>query len=182
MGLVVAKGRGMRDSQAFDEFYRDTSPRMVRYGYAMTGDLGDAQDVVQEAYTRAWRNWNTVVDHPAPEAWVRLTVNRLATDRWRKLSGWRNALIRTGPPEPVPPPGETSVLLTVALRKLPTHLRQAVVLHYLFDMSVNDIAAETGSPVGTVTSWLRRARVELATILGPRPAAANLFLETTDVE
>ncbi|MEV7628571.1 hypothetical protein [Actinoplanes sp. NPDC089786] len=43
----------MRDSEAFDEFYRDTSARMVRYGYAMVGDLGDAQDVVQEAYTRA---------------------------------------------------------------------------------------------------------------------------------
>src|SRR4029453_2475075 len=157
----------MRDSVAFDEFYRATSARMVRYGYAMVGDLGDAQDVVQEAYTRAWRHWRTVADHPAPEAWMRLTVNRLATDRWRKLRGWRAALIRTGPPEPVPPPGEMSIDLADALRKLPANLRQAVVLHYLYDMSVNDIATETSSPIGTVTSWLRRGRLAPRPILAP---------------
>src|SRR5690348_7068249 len=173
----------MRDAVAFDEFYRHTSARMVRYGLAMTGDLGDAQDVVQEAYTRAWRHWRTVSAHPAPEAWVRLTVNRLATDRWRKLHRWRSALIRTGPPEPAPPPSETTVLLTAALRKLPSHLRHAVVLHYLFDMSVADIAAETGSPVGTVTSWLSRARAELAAILcAPAPRAHKVLLEANDVE
>lgn len=172
----------MRDSGAFDEFYRDTSARMVRYGYAIVGDLGDAQDVVQEAYTRAWRHWRTVADHPAPEAWVRLTVNRLATDRWRRLSGWRAALIRTGPPEPAAPPGETSVLLGSALRKLPMNLRQAVVLFYLYDMSVNDIAAETGVAVGTVTSWLRRGRLELAAILAPDTAHEKTLLEAHDVE
>jgi RNA polymerase sigma-70 factor, ECF subfamily len=173
----------MRDAVAFDEFYRDTSGRMVRYGFAMTGDLGDAQDVVQEAYTRAWRHWCTVSVHPAPEAWVRLTVNRLATDRWRKLRGWRAALVRTGPPEPAPPPSETTVLLTTALRRLPDHLRQAVVLHYLFDMSVHDIAAETGSPTGTVTSWLRRGRTELASILSaPASPATGRVLEVNDVE
>jgi RNA polymerase sigma-70 factor (ECF subfamily) len=161
----------MRDAVAFDEFYRDTSARMTRYGFAMTGDLADAQDVVQEAYTRAWRHWRAVAAHPMPEAWVRLTVNRLVTDRWRKMRGWRAALIRNGPPEPVAPPGETSVLVTTALRRLPTHLRHAVVLHYLFDMSVTDIAAETGSPVGTVTSWLRRGRLELAAVLSPPESA-----------
>jgi RNA polymerase sigma-70 factor, ECF subfamily len=173
----------MRDSGAFDEFYRATSARMVRYGYAMTGDLGDAQDVVQEAYARAWRHWRSVAGHPAPEAWVRLTVNRLATDRWRALGRWRAALIRTGPPEPAAPPGETSVLLATALRKLPMHLRHAIVLHYLYDMSTTDIAAETGSPIGTVTSWLRRGRLELAAILNPSgPHAGKTLLEASDVE
>ena len=37
----------MRDADGFDEFYRDTSVRMLRYGYALTGDLAEAQDVVQ---------------------------------------------------------------------------------------------------------------------------------------
>lgn len=113
---------------------------------------------------------------------MRLTVNRLATDRWRRLSGWRAALIRTGPPEPAAPPGETSVLLGSALRKLPMNLRQAVVLFYLYDMPVNDIAAETGVAVGTVTSWLRRGRLELAAILAPGPAHEKTLLEAHDVE
>jgi RNA polymerase sigma-70 factor, ECF subfamily len=170
-------GTRMRDAHGFDEFYRDTSLRMVRYGYALTGDLAEAQDMVQEAYTRAWRHWHKVAAHPAPEGWLRLTIARLATDRWRRISGWRAALIRTGPPEPAPPPSENTVLLTTALLRLPVHLRQAVALHYLFDLSVAQIAAETGAAVGTVTARLHRGRTELAAILSPgRP------LEVHDAE
>ncbi|AGZ43677.1 sigma-70 family RNA polymerase sigma factor [Actinoplanes friuliensis] len=167
----------MRDAHGFDEFYRDTSLRMVRYGLALTGDLAEAQDIVQEAYTRAWRHWRTVAAHPAPEGWMRLAISRLATDRWRRLSGWRAALTRTGPPEPAPPPSEDTVMLTAALRQLPANLRQAVALHYLFDMSVAQIAAETGAATGTVTSWLHRGRTELAAILN-----AGRPLEVHDAE
>jgi RNA polymerase sigma-70 factor (ECF subfamily) len=167
----------MRDARGFDEFYRDTSVRMVRYGYAVTGDLGEAQDLAQEAYTRAWRDWRKVSGHPSPEAWVRLVINRLATDRWRRLRGWRAAVARTGPPEPAPPPSENSVLLAAALRRLPVHLRQALALHYLFDMSVQQIAAETGAPIGTVTSWLHRGRTDLAALLG---GESSRLLEVND--
>ncbi|GAB2566325.1 RNA polymerase sigma24 factor [Paractinoplanes abujensis] len=167
----------MRDADGFDEFYRETSARMLRYGYALTGDLAEAQDVVQEAYTRAWRRWGTVSAHPAPEGWLRLTVGRLSTDRWRRLSGWRAAVRRAGPPEPVAPPSEDAVLVTAALRKLAVPMRQAVALHYLFDLSVADIAAEIGAPVGTVTSRLSRGRAELAELLAPTRTP-----EVTDAE
>ena len=50
----------MRDGHGFDEFYRATSLRMVRYAYALTGDLAEAQDVVQDAFTKAWRHWAKV--------------------------------------------------------------------------------------------------------------------------
>jgi RNA polymerase sigma-70 factor (ECF subfamily) len=159
--------------------------RLVRYAYAMTGDLAAGQDLAQEAYTRARRRWRTVVDHPAPEAWMRLTISRLANDRWRKMSGWRAVMHRTGPPAPVAAPSEDAVMLAVALRRLPTNYRQALSLHYLFDMSVDQIAAETGSPVGTVKSWLHRGRAELAAVLTEAPLAASpkgRVLEVTDVE
>jgi RNA polymerase sigma-70 factor (ECF subfamily) len=167
----------MRDAQGFDEFYRDTSLRLVRYAYALTGDLAEAQDVVQDAFTKAWRHWRTVAEHPAPEAWMRLTISRQSTDRWRRLGGLRSVLSRTGPPEPAPPPSEDTVLLTAALKQLPAHLRQAVALHYLFDLSVAQIAEETRAPVGTVTSWLHRGRTELAAIL-----TAGRSLEVHDAE
>jgi RNA polymerase sigma-70 factor (ECF subfamily) len=170
----------MGDSRGFDEFYRGTSARMVRYAYALTGDLGDAQDVVQEAYTRAWRHWRAVAAHPAPEAWIRLTVSRLTSDRWRRIGRLRSMLSRSGPPDDVPPPSENTVVLTAALRRLPAHLRQAVTLHYLFDLPVADIATETGAPVGTVTSWLTRGRSQLAELLSEsRPGRP---LEVTDAD
>ena len=103
---------------------------MLRYGYAVAGDHTEAQDLVQEEYARAWRQWGGLAAHPAPEAWLRLVVARLATDRWRRLQGWRVALSRTGPPEPVPPPNEDAVLLAGALRRLPTAQRQALARGY----------------------------------------------------
>ena len=56
-------------------------------------------------------------------------------------------------------------LSVLALRTLPEQHRRAVVLHYLADLSVAEIAAETGAAVGTVKSWLHRGRVQLAAVL-----------------
>jgi RNA polymerase sigma-70 factor (ECF subfamily) len=155
----------MRDAESFDEFYRSTSARLMRYGYAVVGDLTEAQDVVQEAYTRAWQRWRTVAVHPHPEAWVRLVVTRLAADRWRRLARWQAILSRSGPPESVHPPSEDTVVVVAALRRLPVAQRQALALHYLFDQPVAEIAEETGVAVGTVTSWLSRGRAGLAQAL-----------------
>ena len=69
-------------------------------------------------------------------------------------------------PEPVPPPSETTVLLVAALRRLPARQRQAFCLHHLLDLSIGDIARETGAAEGTVKSWLFRARSALAESLG----------------
>jgi RNA polymerase sigma-70 factor, ECF subfamily len=153
----------VRDAHSFDEFYRSTAVRVLRYAVAVIGDRGEAQDAMQEAYARAWRRWETVAAHPAPEAWVRLTVSRLATDRWRRALGLRSALTRSGPAPPsAAPPSENTVLLVTALRRLPANQRQALALHYLYDLSVEQIAAETNVAVGTVKSWLSRGRERLA--------------------
>jgi RNA polymerase sigma-70 factor (ECF subfamily) len=172
-----------RNAAEFDEFYRATSRRVFRYGYAVTGDLSEAQDVVQEAYTRAWRDWRHVERHPSPEAWVRLVVTRLATDRHRRRAGWLRAAARTGPPpETTGPPGDDTVLLTTALRRLPANLRQALALHYLFDLSIAEIARETGAAEGTVKSWLSRGRAALAAELRDPAGHGAQELEVDDAD
>src|SRR3954447_26828233 len=85
----------------FDGFYRDTSRRLLRYAYGLTGDPGEAQDLVQEAYARAWQRWRRLTGYEDPEAWLRLVVHRLATDRWRRLGVRRSR--PHAPPEPVQP-------------------------------------------------------------------------------
>jgi len=173
----------MRDPHGFDEFYRATAASVLRYAAAVTGDRSDAQDVTQEADARAWRQWQTVQHHPAPEAWVRVVVTRLATDRWRRLRGLRVALERSGPPRPTRPPSEDTVLLVRALRLLPMRQRQALALHYLLDLTIEEIAAETGNPVGTVKSWLSRGRSRLARELQDLAPGRtfDINLEATDV-
>ena len=150
----------------FDVFYRDTSRRLARYAYGLTGDPGEAQDLVQEAYARAWQRRHRLAGYEDPEGWLRVVVNRLATDRWRRLGVRRNAAGAAPPPDPVAPPSEDVVLLVRAMRALPVAHRRALALHYLLDRSVAEIAAETGVPTGTVKSWLSRGRAALAAELG----------------
>jgi RNA polymerase sigma-70 factor (ECF subfamily) len=57
--------------------------------------------------------------------------------------------------------------LAAALATLPPRQRRAVILHYLADMSVREVAALEGVPDGTVKSWLHRARTALAALLDP---------------
>ena len=61
----------------FDEFYLGSARRVIHHVYALCGDLAEAQDVTQEAYTRAWLRWSTVSRYEDPEGWVRLVAFRL---------------------------------------------------------------------------------------------------------
>jgi RNA polymerase sigma-70 factor (sigma-E family) len=151
---------------AFDVFYRDTCRRLIQFAYGLTGDPIEAQDMVQEAYTRAWQRWRRLRGYDDAEAWLRLVVSRLVTDRWRWLGVRRASASSERPPLPAEPPSEDTVLLVGALRNLPVSQRRALVLHYLLDRPVADIAAETGASVGTVKSWLSRGRSNMAAALG----------------
>jgi len=155
----------MRDAESFDDFYRGTSVRLMRYGTALVGDPVEAQDLVQEGYARAWWRWAEVSRHPNPEGWLRVTVGRLAVDRYRRLRRWRQFASRSGPPPPIAAPNEALVHVVTALRRLPIEQRQALAMYYLFDLPVSEISAETGAPVGTVKSWLARGRAGLAAVL-----------------
>jgi RNA polymerase sigma-70 factor (ECF subfamily) len=66
------------------------------------------------------------------------------------------------------------VLLVAALRAVPVKQRQAVVLHYLGGLAVEEIANEMGASAGTVRSWLARARTALsARLTEPTPSCTE---------
>jgi RNA polymerase sigma-70 factor (ECF subfamily) len=148
--------------EEFDEFYAGSWSRLVGQLYAMTGDLAEAQDVVQEAYLRAWRRREKLSTSEAPEAWVRTVAWRLAVSRWRRARSYLFALFRHGTPPDQSGPGPEHAELMAALRKIPEEQRRVVVLHYLCDLPVAEVAEQTGAPVGTVKARLARARASLA--------------------
>ncbi|MEV1065219.1 SigE family RNA polymerase sigma factor [Streptomyces sp. NPDC050263] len=146
----------------FDAFYTAAFPRLTGQLAAFTGDHGEAQDVVQEAFVRAWdRRANFLADE-APEAWIRTVATRLAVSRWRRAKRWLELVRRIPPPEYTPGPGPDHTALVAALRQLPKAQRLAIVLHHLCDLSVEQVASETGAPVGTVKARLARGRLALA--------------------
>jgi len=149
----------------FDAFYEGVAPRLVRQLYLLTGDLGEAQDAVSEAFARAWQHWSTVREADSPEAWVRTVARRLAISRWRLLRNAGEAWRRHGPPVEVLGATPDRVAVVAALRQLPTAQRTALVLHHVADLTVEQIAAETGVPSGTVKSRLVRGRAALAALL-----------------
>ncbi|WP_369394846.1 SigE family RNA polymerase sigma factor [Streptomyces sp. CG1] len=153
----------------FDAFYAAAFPRLTGQLYAFTGDHGEAQDVVQEAFVRAWDRRRDFLADGAPEAWIRTVAMRLAVSRWRRARRWLELVRRTPPPESTPGPESQHAHfadLVAALRRLPEAQRMAVVLHHLCDLSVEQVASETGVPVGTVKARLSRGRAALARELG----------------
>jgi RNA polymerase sigma-70 factor (ECF subfamily) len=145
----------------YDAFYAATGPRLVGQLYAMTGDLTEAQDVVQEAFVRAWERRRELTMVGSPEAWVRTVAWRLAVSRWRRarrsLVAWRD---HPGPMT-APAPSADHLAVVEALRRIPEAQRVAVVLHHLCDLSVEQVAHEMGTPVGTVKARLSRGRAAM---------------------
>ncbi|MEV4557382.1 SigE family RNA polymerase sigma factor [Kitasatospora sp. NPDC049285] len=175
--MVVERDEGTgeragRGGDAFRAFYEAAYGQLVAHLYALTGDLGEAQDAAQEAFVRAWNHWGRLSAHENPVAWVRLTGQRIAISRWRRARTALQSWIRHGDANlPVPGPGPETVALVEALRRLPEAQRSALVWHHMGGRSVAEIAADEGVPVGTVKARLHRGRQALAVLLGEEPAA-----------
>jgi RNA polymerase sigma-70 factor (ECF subfamily) len=164
-GQSAQSGSTASGEAEFDAFYRDTARRVVHLVYAFTGDLTVAQDSTQEAYARAWQQWSTVRTHDDPLAWVRTVARRLAISSWRRRSGQERAYVRHGPQASGAPPTEDRVAIITALRTLSEPVREAVTLHYIGDLSIDQIAHETNTPAGTIKARLHRGRAQLAQAL-----------------
>ena len=156
-----------RESE-FTVFYDASWSRTVACAYAMVGDLGEAEDLAQEAYSRAWPRWSSLRDFDDPGAWVRQVATRLAVSRWRRARVAAGFLARTRVPEPAAPPSEAGIVLVAALRQLPEAQRRAIVLHHLGELPVVEIARIEQCPEGTVKARLARGRSALATLLAPQ--------------
>lgn len=152
----------MRDPQGFDDFYQGSVRRVTSYVHAMTGSLGEAEDIVQEAFAKAWQHWGKVSGYADPEAWVRTVAFRIQVSAWRKTTNRLRAQRRHGPPPDEPDLSPDYVAVVNALRKIPEAQRRAITLHYILDLTVEEIAAETGVAIGTVKARLHRGRKTLS--------------------
>lgn len=151
----------------FEDFVTSRSPRLVRTAYLLTGDPHLAQDLVQAALARTWPHWDRI-SADRPEAYVRTVMVRLQRSWWRRA--WRGEVPSAVLPERAAHPGdavEDRLEMARALAVLPPGQRQIVVLRYVDDLSVEQVASIVGVAPGTVKSQsakgLARLRVALST-------------------
>ena len=143
----------------FDRFCRDAYPSIVRLAYFVSGDRHEAEEIAQETLARAFARWTRVRSLAAPEAWARRVAANLAISA-RRRTRVRMAHVpdrdRTVElPEPPDP------ALMDALRTLTPAQRVVVVLRYMDDRSVEDVAAELGKAPGTVRALAAQGAARL---------------------
>jgi len=146
----------------------------------LCGNGHDADDVVQEAFMRAYRFFDTFHGETA-RPWLLAIVRRTWYTEWRRRSGGVNATIEfdenlddesfEGWSSSSPDPeaqlirDEDTRLVHEALEQLPVEYREVLILRELEELSYREIATIADLPVGTVMSRLARGRRKLATAL-----------------
>jgi RNA polymerase sigma-70 factor (sigma-E family) len=164
----------VRSEQAqFAEFYQAHRAACLKAVVAGTGDRQGAEDLVAEAFTRAWMSWRKVSRHPAPQAWVVRTALNVRVSMWRRR---RREVALADDHDVAVGPDLSSVDATLleVLRRLPARQREVIALRAFLDLDTETTARVLGIASGTVTAHLSRA---VATLRGQLVPA-----ETQEIE
>jgi len=137
--------------------------RLVRLAGLVSLDASEAQDAVQNALIRAWRNHDRLRDRSRMKSWLDAIVVREAIRLNGRRRSWLRGLVsREESDLPMNPlPSGTALDLATGLAALPAPQRAAVALHYEAGYSVAEVAQLMDIPVETVRSRLRLARQRL---------------------
>jgi len=157
--------------EEFDAFMRGRWPAMVRLGYALTGDVGHAEDLAQAAFARAYASWGRVRRAGDPDAYVRRIVINEHRRRFRKhrvAEELRGDLGDAAGGRQEHQALDDRRALLDALRALGPRQRAVVVLRYWLDLSEAETAAALNCSVGTVKSQASRALATLRKNAGIR--------------
>jgi RNA polymerase sigma-70 factor (ECF subfamily) len=146
--------------------WRDHRPYLVNLAYQMLGDVGEAEDVVQEAFLRLSRT----ADIDDVRGWLTVVAGRLCLDQLRSarvrlvtiLPSERDVAGAGDPADRVTLDDEVGAALLEVLRRLSPAERVAFVLHDVFAVPFDEIATTVGRPVGTCRQLARRARAKFA--------------------
>ncbi len=151
----------------FDDWVAARGPALLRLAYVLTGSRADAEDVVQDALSRALPRWSRISTLDDPDAYVRRIVVNAHVSWWRRMrrrevpvESVRDRAVADGPST------EERDRVWRACQALPPDQRTAIVLRFYEDLDYADIAALTGVREGSVRSRVSRGLAALRRELG----------------
>ncbi len=151
-------------------------PQLRRYARALTGDAWAADDLVQDTLERACDRWQLWKAGSDLRAWLFTLMHNLFIDGARRAlrQAGQRVDIDDAAPELAAPPASTDLVLDLqrCLLRLPEEQREVLLLVTLQDLSYEEVARVTGTPIGTVMSRLSRARSRLRELMDGAPATS----------
>ena len=170
---LVEKAR-QGDAGARDELVRRYQRQTALLAAALVDDLAEGEDLGQEAFVRAFRNLDLLVDPSRFGPWLRriafgVSIDWLRSFRPDLYRGWDEAVVPVADPDPSPLDrllrAEMAERVASALAGLPPRYRAPIRLFHMDGLSHAKVAETLGLPVGTVRSLVTRARQKLAPLL-----------------
>ena len=149
----------------FREFVSSRGRALLRSAVLLTGNLADAEDLVQSALAKTYQAWDRIEDRNALDGYVRRAMVNT------HISWWRRRRVDEYPTDEIPDQpaadesgnSELHDTLQRAIDRLPQRMRAAVVLRYFEDMTEAEVADILGVSQGTVKSTVSRAVAKLRT-------------------
>ncbi|OMC03495.1 RNA polymerase sigma factor SigI [Mycolicibacterium fortuitum] len=171
----------MNESAGLEAAWRDHHPYLVNLAYRMLGDIGEAEDVAQEAFLRLARADQDQLNDV--RAWLTVVAGRLSLDVLRSARARlerpdgaaaldKTAATGADPADRVTLDDQVGSALLSVLTRLSPGERVAFVLHDIFKIPFEEIAHTVGRPVGTCRQLARRARTKVAGA-APAPVGVN---------
>jgi RNA polymerase sigma-70 factor (ECF subfamily) len=170
LGVAVMSTVPLSLTSGFEDVYRREYPGLVAVATALTGDLRDGEDAVQDTMVRAFVRGNDVGRLERPGAWCHRVLLNACRSRWRRRRTEQRFWVRSRREERSTPEPSADVLVFWALvRELPQRPRLSVTLHFAGERTMAEIASILDVPEGTVRSDIARARVMITAELRSRP-------------
>jgi RNA polymerase sigma-70 factor (sigma-E family) len=159
---LAARTAGI-DDPAFRDYVRSRSRALLRTAYLLTGNVADAEDLVQSALAKTYLAWDRIEDRGALDGYVRRAIVNT------HISWWRRRRVEEYPTDEIPDQAvvdhtvssDMQETLRRAIDRLPQRMRAAVMLRYYDDMTEAEVAEVLGVSLGTVKSTVSRAVAKL---------------------
>jgi RNA polymerase sigma-70 factor (sigma-E family) len=149
----------------FCDYVQARTRALLRTAYLLTGNLADAEDLVQSALAKTYVAWNRIEDRAALDGYVRRAIVNT------HISSWRRRRVEEFPTDELPDQAvadhaissDMQQTLRRAIDRLPQRMRAAIMLRYYDDMTEAEVAEVLGVTLGTVKSTVARAMAKLRT-------------------